>query len=68
LLPYLKLVRGSGGYQSASVRTVGLTRKFDGTIAVDNLDSTIASGAIFGLLGPHGAGKPTNSAVRLPLP
>ncbi len=41
------------------VRTVGLTRKFDDTVAVDNLNLTIATGAIFGLLGPNGAGKTT---------
>ncbi len=41
------------------IRTVGLTRKFDDTIAVDNLNLTIAPGAIFGLLGPNGAGKTT---------
>ncbi len=41
------------------IATVGLTRRFDGLVAVDHLDLTVARGSIFGLLGPNGAGKST---------
>ena len=35
----------------------GLTKKFGGFVAVDNIDFTIQSGECFGFLGPNGAGK-----------
>lgn len=37
----------------------GLTKKFDKTLALDNLDFSIDSGRIVGLMGPNGAGKTT---------
>jgi len=45
------------------ILTKDLTRRFDGTVAVDRLNLEIAEGEIFGLLGPNGAGKTTT--VRL---
>ena len=45
------------------IRTQGLTRHFDGHVAVEGLDLEIAPGEIFGFLGPNGAGKTT--AVRM---
>lgn len=36
-----------------------LTKKFDDTIAVDNLNLTFADGELTGLLGPSGCGKST---------
>jgi ABC-2 type transport system ATP-binding protein len=41
------------------IETHGLTRRFGDITAVDNLDLVIASGEIFGLVGPDGAGKTT---------
>jgi ABC-2 type transport system ATP-binding protein len=41
------------------VATEGLTRRFDGLVAVDHLDLTIERGAFYGLLGSNGAGKTT---------
>jgi len=41
------------------IETHGLTRRFGQLTAVDHLDLTVASGEIFGLVGPDGAGKTT---------
>jgi ABC-2 type transport system ATP-binding protein len=41
----------------------GLRKSFGATAAVDGLDLEVASGEIFGLVGPDGAGKTT--AIRL---
>jgi ABC-2 type transport system ATP-binding protein len=42
-----------------TIKAVGLTKKFDNLVAVDNLDLEIEEGEIFGLVGPDGAGKTT---------
>jgi lipooligosaccharide transport system ATP-binding protein len=39
------------------VKARGLTKKFDGFLAVDAIDFDIAKGKAFGFLGPNGAGK-----------
>jgi len=41
------------------IRTENLTKKFNLTLAVDNLDLQVAEGEVFGFLGPNGAGKTT---------
>ena len=41
------------------IETSGLTRRFDGLMAVDHLDLSVARGEIFGLVGPDGAGTTT---------
>ena len=43
----------------ASIKTVGLTKKFKDLTAVDSVDLEIKSSELFGLLGPNGAGKTT---------
>jgi ABC-2 type transport system ATP-binding protein len=43
----------------AAVRTDGLVRCFDSTVAVDGLDLCVRRGEIYGFLGPNGAGKST---------
>ena len=44
---------------AVAVETRGLTRRFGATTAVDHLDLRIATGEVFGLLGPNGSGKTT---------
>jgi ABC-2 type transport system ATP-binding protein len=44
---------------SAIVRTEGLVKRYDRTVAVAGLDLAIEEGEIFGLVGPNGAGKTT---------
>ena len=45
------------------IRTHGLTKSFDTTLALDQLDLEVARGCVFGFLGPNGAGKSTT--IRL---
>lgn len=41
------------------IETNNLTKKYNETVAVDNLNLKIEEGDIFGLIGPNGAGKTT---------
>ncbi|HEV2956720.1 MAG TPA: ABC transporter ATP-binding protein [Xanthobacteraceae bacterium] len=45
----------------------GLTKRYNGALAVDNVSFTVARGEIFGLLGPNGAGKTTTILMLLGL-
>jgi ABC-2 type transport system ATP-binding protein len=42
-----------------AIATDGLSRSFDGVLAVDGLDLAIERGEVYGFLGPNGAGKST---------
>jgi ABC-2 type transport system ATP-binding protein len=44
---------------SPAIHTVGLSKRFDDTIAVNSLSMTVQRGEVFGFLGPNGAGKTT---------
>jgi ABC-2 type transport system ATP-binding protein len=44
---------------TAIVRSDGLVKRYDRTLAVAGVDLDIAEGEIFGLVGPNGAGKTT---------
>jgi len=48
-----------------AIETSGLTKEFDGLVAVDHLDMEVEQGEIFGLLGPNGAGKTTTIRMLL---
>ncbi len=41
------------------IETTGLTRSFDGFLAVDGLSLQVKRGCFYGFLGPNGAGKST---------
>jgi ABC-2 type transport system ATP-binding protein len=41
------------------IRTENLTKRFNTTLAVDNLNLEVPEGEVFGFLGPNGAGKTT---------
>ena len=41
------------------IRTENLTKRFGKTVAVDSLNLEVKAGAVFGLVGPDGAGKTT---------
>lgn len=42
-----------------AIETVGITKRFDDIIAVNNITISVKPGELFGLLGPNGAGKTT---------
>jgi ABC-2 type transport system ATP-binding protein len=48
---------------SEIVRTDGLVKRYDGTLAVAGVDLAVAQGEIFGLVGPNGAGKTTTLRI-----
>ena len=48
---------------SGIVRTSGLIKRYDGTLAVAGLDLDVPAGEIFGLVGPNGAGKTTTLRI-----
>jgi ABC-2 type transport system ATP-binding protein len=43
----------------AAVRASGLVKRFETTVAVDDVDLVVRGGEVRGLLGPNGAGKTT---------
>ncbi|KAJ8138517.1 hypothetical protein OY671_008271, partial [Metschnikowia pulcherrima] len=53
---------GASGVESA-IAARGSVKRFDGFTAVDGVDISVPKGAIYGTLGPHGAGKTTTSRM-----
>ena len=43
----------------APIEIEGLTKRFGGFTAVDNVSFSVARGEVLGFLGPNGAGKST---------
>ena len=45
--------------QEFAIATYGLSKRFEGHVAVNEVDLRIKSGEVYGLIGPNGAGKTT---------
>jgi ABC-2 type transport system ATP-binding protein len=52
---------------TSAVELKSVVKRYSTLVAVDNLDLTISSGEIFGLLGPNGSGKSTTLKMLLGL-
>ena len=50
-----------------AIQAEGLTKRYGGTLALDNLDLAIDPGEVYGYLGPNGAGKTTTIRLLLGL-
>ena len=48
-----------------AIQTLGLTKRFGQTLALDQLNLTVQAGEVFGFLGPNGAGKSTTIRMLL---
>ena len=59
----LRVLTREGGERRASEGSAlvveGLTKRFGGRLAVDDISFSVAAGEVFGFLGPNGAGKTT---------
>lgn len=45
--------------QELAIATYGLTKRFEGYIAVNEVELEVKAGEVYGLIGPNGAGKTT---------
>ncbi len=52
---------------TAAVATRGLSKRYGSTLALDDLEISIAPGEVYGFLGPNGAGKTTTIRLLLGL-
>ena len=50
-----------------AVVAAGLTKRYGDTLALDRLDLRVASGEVYGFLGPNGSGKTTTIRCLLGL-
>ncbi len=48
-----------------AIHTHGLTKRYGDTVALSDLDLTVACGEVYGYLGPNGAGKTTTIRLLL---
>jgi ABC-2 type transport system ATP-binding protein len=53
------VVMGGNGNGAWAVETHGLTKRFGGNVAVNDVELLVPRGCAFGYLGPNGAGKTT---------
>jgi ABC-2 type transport system ATP-binding protein len=50
-----------------AIHTVGLSKRYGDSLALDRLDLTVNAGEVYGYLGPNGAGKTTTIRLLLGL-
>jgi len=50
-----------------AIHTVGLSKRYGDTVALDGLNLTVSEGEVYGYLGPNGAGKTTTIRLLLGL-
>jgi ABC-2 type transport system ATP-binding protein len=60
-------VPGDTQAQATAIRVAGLTKRYGGVAAVDDLSFDVRAGAVTGFLGPNGAGKTTTLRILLGL-
>jgi ABC-2 type transport system ATP-binding protein len=53
--------------ETPAIRAEGLTKRYGPTLALDQLDLSVAAGEVYGFLGPNGAGKTTTIRLLLGL-
>jgi ABC-2 type transport system ATP-binding protein len=53
--------------QAPPIRMEGLTKRYGGTVALENLALTVRPGEVYGYLGPNGSGKTTTIRLLLGL-
>ena len=56
-------VCGDTGRLAFMISVAGVSKRFGGTLAVDDVSFEVARGEILGLLGPNGAGKTTTMRI-----
>ena len=47
------------------LRTIDLSKRFRGTVALDHMNMTVPEGSVYGLVGPNGAGKTTTIKILM---
>lgn len=52
---------------TTAIASAGLTKRFGRQVVVDNVDLEVASGSVYGFLGPNGSGKTTTIRMLLGL-
>jgi ABC-2 type transport system ATP-binding protein len=62
-----RAARPSADEREAAIDTVGLSKRYGSTLALDRLDLRVSAGEVYGYLGPNGAGKTTTIRLLLGL-
>ena len=50
---------------STAIALSRVTKRFNGTVAVDDLSLSVPAGSIYGFIGPNGSGKTTTLRMML---